>query len=138
MRLTMLGDTQAELRQLANDPRVAPTWVLPRKAQHKLSHPTVGRRTARSPPRLRPLATHKLSVPAQQRLRRHHQSVAPAGREQSGERRKQRAIGWPHRGSSLLPSEHRQLMVQHEQLNVFGELAALALTSKRSTAEKAR
>jgi hypothetical protein len=40
--------------------------------------------------------------------------VAPAGREQSGERAKQRTIGWPQQGSPLLPSEHRQLMPQHE------------------------
>jgi hypothetical protein len=50
--------------------------------------------------------------------------VALAGREQSRERRKQRAIGWPQQGSSLLASEHHQLMAQHEQLNVFGALAA--------------
>jgi hypothetical protein len=40
--------------------------------------------------------------------------VAPAGREQSGERRKQRTIGWPQQGSPLLPSEHGELMPQHE------------------------
>jgi transposase len=70
--------------------------------------------TARSLPRLRPLPTHKLPVPAQKRLRRHHQSVAPTGREQLGERRKQRAISWPQQGSPLLPSEHGQLVSQHE------------------------
>src|SRR5205823_7003208 len=42
-------DTQAELQQLAGDPRVAPTRVLARKAQHEFSHPTVGGRTARRP-----------------------------------------------------------------------------------------
>jgi hypothetical protein len=45
-------------------------------------------------------------MPAEERLWRHHQSVAPTGREQSGERRKQRAISWPQQGASLLPSEH--------------------------------
>jgi len=88
--------------------------VLARDAQHEFSHPTVGRRTAHSPPRLRPLPTHKLPVPAQKRLWRHHQSVASAGREQSGERRKQRPISWPQQGSSLLPSEHGELVPQHE------------------------
>jgi hypothetical protein len=63
-------------------------------------------------------------MPAQQRLWRHHQSVAPAGWEQSRERRKQRAIGWPQQRAPLLPSEHGELMPQDEQLNVFGELAA--------------
>jgi hypothetical protein len=64
--------------------------------------------------------------------------VSLAGREQSGERRKQRAISWLQQASSFLPSGHRQLMAQHEQLNVFGAFAAPALTSNRSTAEKAR
>jgi hypothetical protein len=63
-------------------------------------------------------------MPAQKCLRRHHQSVAPAGREQAREGRKQRAICWQQQGAPLLPSEHGQLMPQHEQLNVFGELAA--------------
>jgi hypothetical protein len=106
--------TQAELQQLAGDPRVAPTWVLTREAEHELSHPTVGRRTARTSSRLRPLPTHKLPVPAQERLWRHHQSVAPGRREQSGERRQQCAISRPQQGSSLLPSEHGQLVPQHE------------------------
>src|SRR6266540_1877298 len=76
--------------------------------------------------RLRPLATHELSMPAQKRLRRHDQSVATPCRKQSGERRKQSTIGWPQRGAPLLPAQHHQLMSQHEQLDVFGELAAPA------------
>jgi hypothetical protein len=41
MRLTVLGETRRPLEQLAGDPRVAPTWVLAREAQHDLSCPTV-------------------------------------------------------------------------------------------------
>jgi hypothetical protein len=52
--------------------------------------------------------------------------VATPRRKQSGERRKQSTIGWPQRGASLLPAEHHELMSQHEQLDVFGELAAPA------------
>jgi hypothetical protein len=48
-------DTQAELEQFAGDPRVAPTWILAREAQDEFSHASVGRRTARSTPRLGPL-----------------------------------------------------------------------------------
>jgi hypothetical protein len=40
--------------------------------------------------------------------------VAPAGREQSGERRQQCAISWPQQGSPLVPPEHGQLVSQHE------------------------
>jgi hypothetical protein len=37
---------------------------------------------------------------------------------------KEGTIGWPEHRASLLPSEHDELMSQHEQLDIFGELAA--------------
>jgi hypothetical protein len=52
--------------------------------------------------------------------------VATPRREQSGERRKQSTIGRSQRGARLLPAEHDELLSQHEQLDVFSELAALA------------
>jgi hypothetical protein len=52
--------------------------------------------------------------------------VAPARRQQTGERRQQSTISWPQPWASLLPAEHRELMPQHEQLNVLSELAAPA------------
>jgi hypothetical protein len=64
--------------------------------------------------------------------------VAPTRREQARERRQQRAIGGPQQRAPLLPSEHGQLVPQHPQLNVFGELAAPVRDQHRSTAEKAR
>jgi len=70
----------------------APARVLARKAQNELSQPAIDWRTARTSPRLRPLATHELSMPAQKRLRGHDQSVATPSRKQSGERRKQSTI----------------------------------------------
>jgi hypothetical protein len=65
-------------------------------------------------------------VPAQQRLWRHDQSLASPPREQARERRKQRLIGRPQQGTPLLPTEHGQLMAQHQQFDIFGELAAPA------------
>jgi hypothetical protein len=50
--------------------------------------------------------------------------VAPARRQQAGERGKQGTIGRPQPRAPLLPSEHGQLMSQHQQLDVFSELAA--------------
>jgi hypothetical protein len=52
--------------------------------------------------------------------------VATPWRKQSGERRKQSTIGGPQRGPAFLPAEHDELMSQHEQLDVFSELAAPA------------
>jgi len=50
--------------------------------------------------------------------------VALPPREHSGKRRQQGTIGRSQRGAPLLPSEHDQLMAQHEQLEVFSEFAA--------------
>jgi hypothetical protein len=77
---------------------------------------------ARTSPRLRPLATHKLPVLAQKRLRRHHQSVAPAGGA-VGRSPQATRDQLAQEGSPLLPSEHGQLVSQHEQLDLFGDLA---------------
>jgi len=40
--------------------------------------------------------------------------------------------------ASLLPSEHGQLMSQHEELGVLGKFVCRRLTSNGSTAEKTR
>jgi hypothetical protein len=50
--------------------------------------------------------------------------MAPPPWEHSCDRGKECAIGRPQRGTRLLPSEHQELMSQHEQLDVFSELAA--------------
>ena len=47
-------------------------------------------------------------------------------RKHAGERGEEGTIGRPQRGALFLPSEHGQLMSQHEQLDVFGDLAAPA------------
>jgi hypothetical protein len=52
--------------------------------------------------------------------------VSSALRKRPGERGEEGAIGRSQRGASLLSAEHDELMSQHEQLDVFGELAAAA------------
>ena len=47
-------------------------------------------------------------------------------RKHAGERGEEGTIGRPRRGALFLPSEHGELMSQHEQLDVFGDLAAPA------------
>jgi hypothetical protein len=44
-------------------------------------------------------------------------------RQYAGERGQEGTIGRPQRGALLLPSEHGELMPQHKQLDVFGDLA---------------
>jgi hypothetical protein len=65
-------------------------------------------------------------MPTQKRLRRHDQPVSAPLRERAGERREEGTIGRPQRGALFLPSEHGELISQHEQLDVFGDLAAPA------------
>ncbi|MFY9580951.1 MAG: hypothetical protein WAQ33_16685 [Gaiellaceae bacterium] len=59
-----------------------------------------------------------------QKVRRHDQRVSPPPREHPGERGKKGTIGRPQRRPTRLPREHDELMPQHQQLDVFGELAA--------------
>jgi hypothetical protein len=65
-------------------------------------------------------------MPAQQRLWRHKQAGSAWPRQDSRQRGKEGAIGWDQRRAPLLPSEHDELMSQHEQLDVLAELAAAA------------
>ena len=65
-------------------------------------------------------------MPAQKRLWCDDQAVASPRREQASERRKQGTIGGPEHRTSLLTSEHDELMSQHEQLDVLSEFAAPA------------
>ena len=118
------GDTQAQLQQLAGDTRVALAWVFPCEAQHELADAIIDGRPARAPGRLLPLATHKLPMPAQKRLWRHDPAAPACLRQDSRKRGKEGAISGAQRRTPLLSSEHDQLMPQHEQLDIFGELAA--------------
>ncbi len=119
-------DAHTQLQQLTRDPRVAPARVLPRQAQDELANATLDRRPTAGPLRLRPPAAYELSVPAQQRLRRHNQPVPTSRLEHPAQRREEGAIGCPKRRPRLLPTKHQQLMAQNEQFDIFGELAAPA------------
>jgi hypothetical protein len=129
---------QAELQHLSGDPRVSPARILARQAQHERSHAIVESRTAWTSPRLRPFASNQLPVPAQECLRRHDQPLLTPTREHTRERRDERSIGRPQRGTTGLPAEHSKLMSQHDQLDVFGEVAAPASDRQPQNSRKAR
>jgi hypothetical protein len=65
-------------------------------------------------------------MPTQKRLWRHDQTASAWLRQDSRQRGKEGAIGWPHQRAPLLPCEHDELMAQDEQLDVFAEVAAPA------------
>jgi hypothetical protein len=59
-------------------------------------------------------------MPAQQRRRRHHESVPV--REQSSKRGDERTIGGPKPRTLPLTSQQRELVPQQHQFHVLGEL----------------
>jgi hypothetical protein len=65
-------------------------------------------------------------MPAQKGLRPYDQAASTRIRQDPRQRGKQHTIGWPQARASLLPAKYGQLMPQHEQLDVLGELAAPA------------
>jgi hypothetical protein len=66
-------------------------------------------------------------MPAQKRLWRHDQTAPTWLRQDPRQRREEGTIGGAQRGAApLLSFEHDELMPQHEQLDVFSELAAPA------------
>jgi hypothetical protein len=65
-------------------------------------------------------------MPARQRLWRHDKATSAWLRQDSRQRGKEGAIGWARRRAPLFPSEHDELMSQHQQLDVLSELAVSA------------
>jgi hypothetical protein len=59
-------------------------------------------------------------------LWRHDQTASAWLRQDSCQRGKEGAIGWPQRRAPLVACEHDELMAQDEQLDVFAEVAAPA------------
>jgi len=55
-------------------------------------------------------AAHKVSVPTQQRLRRHDQPLSTTRREYPAERREEGAIGCSEQRPRVPPTKHRQLI----------------------------
>jgi hypothetical protein len=76
-------------------------------------------------------------MPAQQRLRGHREPMSPLIGKQARERGDERAISRFELGALALSAKHRELMAQHDQLDVLVELAAAAPTSSRRIAPNA-
>jgi hypothetical protein len=64
----------AEASQFADDPPVAPRWVLACEPNNERLHPTIERRPPRRSVRIRPATPDQLPVPAQNRRRTHRQA----------------------------------------------------------------
>jgi HB1, ASXL, restriction endonuclease HTH domain len=115
-------DGDAELPQFADDPLIAPTWILVSEPQNQREHLSIDARTTVSNLRLSPLATHELAMPTKQRrgvttrptrrdLSRRRVSAANNARSSRTQPR-----------TRMLPAQHDDLIAQHEQLNILRKL----------------
>jgi hypothetical protein len=112
-------DTDAEALQFAEDPSVAPGRVLACQSKNKRLYATIERRPPRRSVRIGPAPPDQLAVPAKQRRRTHKQSPQGAPRQPSRERSEDCPIHRPKLRSPRLPTQDRQLMPEHEDLEVL-------------------
>jgi hypothetical protein len=112
---------QAEPIELASDPLVTPARILAGEAKHEPAELAAYRRSACSAG-VGPAAGDQASVPAKQR-RGGHQERAPARAGQQPARcRKQDPIARVQLRPTYLPTQHRQLMTQNHDLQLFESL----------------
>jgi hypothetical protein len=97
-----------------------------REPKRQQPYLTIELRSARLTARLRPLATDQRPVPTQKRLGRHEKPTPTPVREQASERAEEGAIRRPQRRPGRLPAKHRELMPQHDQLDVLGKFRSPA------------
>jgi hypothetical protein len=88
----------------------------------KRPYPTIERRPSRTSVRIRPASPDQLPVPAQQRGRTHRQTPQCASRQRPAEGSEDRSVDGPKLRSSGLPAQDRQLMPEHEDLELLRAL----------------
>jgi hypothetical protein len=117
-------DGDAQLAQFAGDPQVAPARVLAREPQDQLAHVTADRRPARAAVRVGPPASDQPAMPVQKRFRLHKEGIPGAARQHPAERRQQQPVVRLTPRLADLPAKDRQLVTEHENLEILGSVAA--------------
>jgi hypothetical protein len=117
------GGLHAKMEQLALDAPVAPARVLRRQPDGQLLH-VRGQWRPASLVRVGPGAGDQASVPAQQRVGRDEEAGPATSGQHAADRGEQRPVGGFQPGAGHLAAEHRELVAQHEDLQVLGGVAA--------------
>jgi hypothetical protein len=102
----------------------SPAAVLARQPQDQGAHLSVDRWPAGTPVRIRPMSGDEPPVPAQQRLRFHREGSPRATRHRPAERGQQQPIARRELRPPHLSPQDRQLVPQHEDLELLRALAA--------------
>jgi hypothetical protein len=117
-------DRDPELAQLVDDADIASVAVLARETQDQLAHLISDRWSPGPPVRICPAANHQLSMPAEECLRAHRENVPTAARQHPAQRCKQQPVVRLKPRLADLPAEDRQLMAEHENLELLLTIAA--------------
>jgi hypothetical protein len=94
-----------------------PTWVLACQPNDQSSNVTADRRST-WPSGVGPTLRHQAPVPVQQGGRFHQKRRPPDAWQQSARSRQEESINRPKRGPPDLPAEHRQLVAEHDDLQL--------------------
>jgi hypothetical protein len=105
--------------QFADDASVSQVWILPCEAHDQRAQRRLERRPTGSPVRIRPAARDQLTVPAQQCLRLDREARPGDPRQRATQRCQQRSISPRQLRLPSLPTEHREFMAQHQDLELL-------------------
>jgi hypothetical protein len=111
--------TKPEPGQLAVDAAVAPGWVLRRQPQYQPARLPADGWPARSGVRIGPMSGDQLPMPPQERGWSDEERRPPRPGQEPGQRRKHHSVGRLQVRAVDLPAQHRDLVAQHEQLDVL-------------------
>ncbi len=112
----------ANPRQLAVDPAIAPRRVLPGQANHHLDCPCGDARTSGGL-RVGPLAPGQLTMPTKQGLGLDEEPMKLRPGDQPAEAGKERSIRWSQSRADPLPTKDGDLVPEHDDLD--GQIAAV-------------
>src|SRR6266576_1906988 len=117
------GDRMAETDELAVDTPVTPGRILRRDPHDQCPEPRADRRAVPTSLRIRPVPGDKTAMPAQQGRRRNEErGRPPLPVEHPTEPREHHAIAVVETRPWVLAAKHRELVAQHEDLDIFGTL----------------
>jgi hypothetical protein len=117
-------DPNPEVLQFTLDALVAPGGVLPGQVDDQLLHLLVQRWPARPAVQVGPGADDQAAVPAQQRLRLHKAARPARPGQHAADRGQQRPVGGLQPESWDLAAQDGELVAEHQDLKVFGAIAA--------------
>jgi hypothetical protein len=110
-------DIDPELQELAPDPEVAPSGILPSQTKDQLLDRGIDGRATRPAGPVSP-TDRELSVPPDERVSADQEALPPVRREESGRRGEERPISGGEPGSHPSSPEDLQLMAEHDRLQI--------------------